>query len=59
MWELKYGLGIGKLATKIKNGNSFALKPSSQNKYVNEYRTFFCSELVAKAYKVLKVFITE
>ena len=42
-----------KIANKVANGSSFALKPSTKNKFVDEDRTFFCSELVAKAWKIL------
>lgn len=55
VWDLKYGIGIAKIAKKISNGSSVAIKAHTQNLFVNEDRTFFCSELVAKTYKVLGV----
>lgn len=50
-WDHDYGIGIGKLTAKA----SFKLTSDSTQKYIAEGRTFFCSELVAKAYKVLGV----
>ena len=59
VWELKYGIGLLKIANKLTNGASVMMKQKSQNKYVNEERTFFCSELVAKTYKVLGALKTQ
>ena len=54
-WEHEYGIDLCKLLVR----SSFVLKPESQKKYVAEGRTFFCSELVAKAYKVLGIMNTD
>lgn len=39
--------------SKIQKANTFIDGASSKNQIVSEDRTFFCSELVAKAMKVL------
>jgi hypothetical protein len=54
-WDHEYEINIAKLT----QSKSFKIDPSSDCKYVNENRTFFCSELVAKAFKVLGVMKTE
>lgn len=56
---MKYGIELNKLAARVTMRGSFAIKKGNKKKYVDENRTFFCSELVAKAYKVLNVFKTE
>ena len=48
---LKYGLGGGKLWRRQTVNN----KMSNDRKLINEERTFFCSELVAKAFKILGI----
>ena len=56
VWHLNYGV-----ASKLFSSNtrdSVALTDQSGRRFVEESRTFFCSELVAKAYKVLGVFDT-
>lgn len=53
-WEHSYGINIQKLTKR----ESFALTNTDGRKYVSLNRTFFCSELVAKAYKSLGVFDT-
>jgi hypothetical protein len=58
VWEMSYGIDLEKLAARMTMRGSFAIKKGNKKKYVNENRTFFCSELVAKAYKVLNVFQT-
>ena len=50
-WDHDYGIGIGKLTAKA----SFKITLNSTKKYIAEGRKFFCSELVAKMYKVLGV----
>ena len=48
---LKYGLGGGKLMRQ----KTAKLKETETNQLISEERTFFCSELVAKAFKSLGV----
>jgi len=59
VWEMSYGVDLSKLAARMTMRGSFAIKKGNKKKYVDENRTFFCSELVAKAYKVLNVFQTQ
>lgn len=54
-WEHEYECSIKKLT----QGKSFNIDPYCDRKYISKNRTFFCSELIAKAYKVLGVMKTE
>ena len=54
-WDHAYSCNLQKLTAR----GSFSIKPESNRKYVDVDRTFFCSELVAKAYKCLGVFDTD
>mgnify|MGYP000855427302 CR=1 FL=1 len=48
---LKYGLGGGKLMRQ----QTMQMKNTDKNSMISEGRTFFCSELVAKAFKCLGI----
>lgn len=48
---LKYGLGGNKLMRKKTTAKNF----SDENELIESDRTFFCSELVAKAFKILGI----
>jgi hypothetical protein len=50
---LKYGISTSKLLFQRNT-----VKPV-KGKYIDEDRTFFCSELVAKAYKVLGIMVDD
>ena len=59
VWELKYSLSLQKLTKRISSSRSVSLSPRAGREFVNEDRSFFCSELVAKMYKVLGILATE
>jgi hypothetical protein len=52
---MPYSLAVGKLMVKISNKQTMVIPKDDKNKMVSADRTFFCSELVAKAFKVLGI----
>lgn len=48
-----YGLDTSKLLRKQ------TIKKSSTSEIIDENRTFFCSELIAKAFKVLGILVND
>ena len=56
--DKKYEISIGKLLRKVSLMPNETQKNSSE-KLIEENRTFFCSELIAKAFKTLGIFISD
>ncbi len=56
---MKYSLSLQKLTKRISSSRSISLLPKEGREFVNEDRSFFCSELVAKMYKVMGILATD